>query len=146
VPWPHLRCGCGSLERVSRVDVIADALGRLGVSAATTPVARLCLLADRPKFCQFAIELFDTTRPMLPYRNRNADMSEKKRKRQEQNGERPKKKTAVAPTGNVRVKMVENKETLGPLLGMIALLEAVAWRQNPSQMTENLGISRNYVF
>jgi len=128
------------------VDVIADTLGPLGAGAATTPVARLWLLADRPKFCQFAIELFDTTRPMLPYRNRNADMSEKKRKRQEQNGERPKKKTAVAPTGNVRVKMVENKETLGPLLGMIALLEAVAWRQNPSQMTENLGISRNYVF
>ncbi|KAI4945812.1 hypothetical protein J4E91_007726 [Alternaria rosae] len=45
-------------------------------------------------------------------------MSEKKRKRQEQNGERPKKKAAVAPTGNVRVKMVENKETLGPLLAV----------------------------
>ncbi|CAN9271124.1 unnamed protein product [Alternaria alternata] len=44
-------------------------------------------------------------------------MSEKKRKRQEQNGERPKKKTSGAPQGNVRVQMVENKETLGPLLG-----------------------------
>jgi len=62
---------------------------------------------------------------MLPYRNRNADMSEKKRKRQEQNGERPKKKTAVAPQGNVRVQMVENKETLGPLLGMLATLDTV---------------------
>ncbi len=67
------------------------------------------------------------SRPMLPYRNRNADMSEKKRKRQEQNGDRPKKKTAVAPQGNVRIQIVENKETLGPLLGMIAILEAVAW-------------------
>jgi DNA-directed RNA polymerase I subunit RPA49 len=63
---------------------------------------------------------------MLPYRNRNADMSEKKRKRQEQNGERPKKKTAAAPQGNVRVQMVENKETLGPLLGMLATLDTVA--------------------
>jgi DNA-directed RNA polymerase I subunit RPA49 len=54
-------------------------------------------------------------------------MSEKKRKRQEQNGERPKKKTAVAPQGNVRIQIVENKETLGPLLGMIAIPEAVAW-------------------
>jgi DNA-directed RNA polymerase I subunit RPA49 len=63
---------------------------------------------------------------MLPYRNRNADMSEKKRKRQEQNGERPKKKTAVAPQGNVCVQMVENKETLGPLLGMLATLDTVA--------------------
>jgi DNA-directed RNA polymerase I subunit RPA49 len=69
---------------------------------------------------------------MLPIRNRNADMSEKKRKRQEQNGERPKKKTAVAPQGNVRVQMVENKETLGPLLGMIATLETVAWLPIPS--------------
>ena len=146
MPWPHLRCGCGSLERVRRVDVIAVALERVRVGAADPLVARLCLLADRPSFCQFAIELFDTTRPMLPYRNRNADMSEKKRKRQEQNGERPKKKTAVAPTGNVRVKMVENKETLGPLLGMIALLEAVAWRQNPSQMTGDLGMIYGYVF
>ena len=83
---------------------------------------------------------------MLPYRNRNADMSEKKRKRQEQNGERPKKKTAVVPTGNVRVKMVENKETLGPLLGMIAPLQAVALRQNPSQMTEDLGITYEHLF
>ncbi|RYN58121.1 hypothetical protein AA0114_g2042 [Alternaria tenuissima] len=45
-------------------------------------------------------------------------MSEKKRKRQEQNGERPKKKTSGAPQGNVRVQMVENKETLGPLLAV----------------------------
>jgi DNA-directed RNA polymerase I subunit RPA49 len=63
---------------------------------------------------------------MLPYRNRNDDMSEKKRKRQEQNGEPPKKKTSGAPQGNVRVQMVENKETLGPLLGMIATPETVA--------------------
>jgi DNA-directed RNA polymerase I subunit RPA49 len=45
-------------------------------------------------------------------------MSEKKRKRQELNGERPKKKTAVAPQGNVRIQIVENKETLGPLLAV----------------------------
>jgi len=70
---------------------------------------------------------------MLPYRNRNDDMSEKKRKRQEQNGERPKKKTSGAPQGNVRVQMVENKETLGPLLGMIATLETVAYRSKPSE-------------
>jgi len=73
-------------------------------------------------------------------------MSEKKRKRQEQNGERPKKKTAVAPTGNVRVKMVENKETLGPLLGMITTLWVVAWHKDPSQMTDDLGITCGNLF
>lgn len=45
-------------------------------------------------------------------------MAEKKRKRSEQNGERPQKKVAVAPQGSVKVELLENKETLGPLLGM----------------------------
>lgn len=55
---------------------------------------------------------------MLPYRARTTTMSEKKRKRREENAERPKRKAANAPEGNVRVEMVENKEDLGPLLGM----------------------------
>lgn len=45
-------------------------------------------------------------------------MSEKKRKRHGENGERPKKKAAIAPSGNVKVEVLENKEVLGPLLGM----------------------------
>jgi DNA-directed RNA polymerase I subunit RPA49 len=45
-------------------------------------------------------------------------MSEKKRKRREENGERPQKMVAVAPQGTVKVEMLDNKETLGPLLGM----------------------------
>lgn len=43
---------------------------------------------------------------------------EKKRKRHSDSGARPKKKVAVAPQGTVKVELVENKETLGPLLGM----------------------------
>ncbi|KAH8733215.1 DNA-directed RNA polymerase-like protein I 49 kDa polypeptide [Phaeosphaeriaceae sp. PMI808] len=42
-------------------------------------------------------------------------MSEKKRKRREDGSERPKKKVAMA-RGNVQVKLLENKESLGPLL------------------------------
>jgi hypothetical protein len=47
-------------------------------------------------------------------------MSEKKRKRREDGGERPKKKVAIAqaPQGSVQVEILENKEILGPLLGM----------------------------
>jgi DNA-directed RNA polymerase I subunit RPA49 len=45
-------------------------------------------------------------------------MSEKKRKRHEDGGERPKKKVVMAPEGNVQVELLENKEALGPLLGM----------------------------
>lgn len=45
-------------------------------------------------------------------------MSEKKRKRSEPNGEAMQKKVASAPQGAVKVEMLENKETLGPLLGM----------------------------
>jgi DNA-directed RNA polymerase I subunit RPA49 len=44
-------------------------------------------------------------------------MSEKKRKRREDGAERPKKKVAIAPESMIRVEMLENKETLGPLLG-----------------------------
>ncbi|KAF1850828.1 DNA-directed RNA polymeras-like protein I 49 kDa polypeptide [Cucurbitaria berberidis CBS 394.84] len=43
-------------------------------------------------------------------------MPEKKRKRSGENGERPKKKTATAPSGNVQIELLENKEALGPLL------------------------------
>jgi hypothetical protein len=45
-------------------------------------------------------------------------MSEKKRKRREEIPERPKKKVAVAPKGNVQVELLENEGILGPLLGM----------------------------
>ncbi|KAF9734129.1 hypothetical protein PMIN03_008576 [Paraphaeosphaeria minitans] len=43
--------------------------------------------------------------------------SEKKRKRQEQGGERPSKKAAIAPVqGNVQVEYVDNDEMLGPII------------------------------
>jgi DNA-directed RNA polymerase I subunit RPA49 len=45
-------------------------------------------------------------------------MSEKKRKRREEGAERPKKKVAIAPQSTVQVELLENKETLGPILGM----------------------------
>lgn len=44
------------------------------------------------------------------------DMAEKKRKRNEEGAERPSKKTAVAPQGNVKVELLQ-EEALGPLLG-----------------------------
>ncbi|KAH7357481.1 DNA-directed RNA polymerase-like protein I 49 kDa polypeptide [Pyrenochaeta sp. MPI-SDFR-AT-0127] len=43
-------------------------------------------------------------------------MSEKKRKRRDEAGERPKKKAAISSQANIQVELVENKETLGPLL------------------------------
>jgi hypothetical protein len=45
------------------------------------------------------------------------NMAEKKRKRNEEGGERPSKKAAVAPKGNVKVELLQ-EEALGPLLGM----------------------------
>ncbi|KAF1915415.1 RNA polymerase I associated factor, A49-like protein [Ampelomyces quisqualis] len=45
-------------------------------------------------------------------------MSEKKRKSRDEGGERPKKKVAIAPQGPVQVELLENKETLGPLLAI----------------------------
>lgn len=46
--------------------------------------------------------------------------SEKKRKRQEQGGERPSKKAAIAPAqGNVKVEYIDNDEMLGPIVGML---------------------------
>lgn len=42
--------------------------------------------------------------------------SEKKRKRLGENGERPKKKVAIAPQGNVHVELVDNTESTGPVL------------------------------
>lgn len=53
-------------------------------------------------------------------------MSEKKRKRLEESGERPKKKAAITSQGNVTVELVENKELLGPILGMYS---AATWRR-----------------
>jgi hypothetical protein len=48
----------------------------------------------------------------------SAPKSDKKRKRQEEGGERPVKKKALAPpTGSVRVEYLENNDVLGPLLG-----------------------------
>jgi DNA-directed RNA polymerase I subunit RPA49 len=44
-------------------------------------------------------------------------MSEKKRKRSQPNGEKQPKKGAIAPQGAVKVELLENQETLGPLLG-----------------------------
>ncbi|KAF2854383.1 DNA-directed RNA polymeras-like protein I 49 kDa polypeptide [Plenodomus tracheiphilus IPT5] len=43
-------------------------------------------------------------------------MSEKKRKRHGENGERPAKKAATTPTGTAAVELLENKELLGPVL------------------------------
>jgi DNA-directed RNA polymerase I subunit RPA49 len=47
-------------------------------------------------------------------------MAEKKRKRHDDGAERPSKKPAVAsaPGGTVRVEFVDNKNGLGPILGM----------------------------
>ena len=45
-------------------------------------------------------------------------MSEKKRKRREEGAERPKKKVAIAEEGKVQVELLENREPLGPILGM----------------------------
>jgi hypothetical protein len=56
-------------------------------------------------------------------------MSEKKRKRREENGERPKKKVAVAPKDNVQVELLENEGTLGPLLGRREALHVVVNHQ-----------------
>jgi DNA-directed RNA polymerase I subunit RPA49 len=48
-----------------------------------------------------------------------ANMSEKKRKRREDGGERPSKKTTIAPpSGRVRLDFVDNEDVLGPVLGM----------------------------
>ncbi|KAJ4353864.1 DNA-directed RNA polymerase I subunit rpa49 [Didymosphaeria variabile] len=42
---------------------------------------------------------------------------DKKRKRQEQGGDRPSKKTAIAPAqGNVKVEYIDNDEVLGPII------------------------------
>ena len=43
-------------------------------------------------------------------------MVEKKRKRNEEGGERPSKKAAVVSQGNVKVELLQ-EEALGPLLG-----------------------------
>lgn len=47
-------------------------------------------------------------------------MTEKKRKRHEDGGGRPKKKAAISasPWGNVRVEFVDDPGALGPVLGM----------------------------
>lgn len=59
-------------------------------------------------------------------------MSEKKRKRHGENGERPKKKVAIAPQGNVRVQLLEKKQVLGPLLG------------KQSQRTQRIALQYNF--
>lgn len=49
--------------------------------------------------------------------------SEKKRKRQEQNGERPTKKAAIAPAeGNVKVEYINNDDVPGPIIGIKSTL------------------------
>jgi hypothetical protein len=53
-----------------------------------------------------------------PIQRKHHIMSEKKRKRREEGAERPKKKVAIAPQSIVQVELLENKETLGPILGM----------------------------
>ncbi|KAF2446126.1 DNA-directed RNA polymeras-like protein I 49 kDa polypeptide [Karstenula rhodostoma CBS 690.94] len=56
--------------------------------------------------------------------------SDKKRKRQEQGGERPSKKPAIAPVqGNVKVEYVDNDEMLGPIIASTPGLKF------PSQIT-----------
>lgn len=106
------RAECSSLERVVRVYVTSPSALAASLSLGYH------VQSHRPRFCQFEIELFDMSRHALPYRARTTDMSEKKRKRNAENGERPKKKAGDLPQGRVRVDMVENKEVLGPLLGM----------------------------
>lgn len=72
------------------------------------------------QFCQFEIRkkfARDSTNRAIRPNQHNKMSSEKKRKRREENGERPKKKVAMAPKGNVQVQLLENKDTLGPLLG-----------------------------
>jgi DNA-directed RNA polymerase I subunit RPA49 len=44
-------------------------------------------------------------------------MAEKKRKRNDQGGERPTKKAAFAPQTKIKVELLKNDEALGPLLG-----------------------------
>ena len=110
----HVKAGGGSgecgLERVYVMPMRASG---------HTPVAwQVVYRLTAHEFCQFEVELFDMSRHALPYRARTADMSDKKRKRHAENGERPKKKAVALPQGNVRVDMVESKETLGPVLGM----------------------------
>lgn len=103
--------GMRTSERVRRVHVIVRYEDPCRwVSAESSP----------PQFCQFEAPTFLASRMLrhtLPYRNRTT-MGEKKRKRREENGERPKKKAATAPQGTVRVELIENKEDLGPILGM----------------------------
>ena len=50
--------------------------------------------------------------------------AEKKRKRQEQNGERPAKKAALASAeGNVKVDYLENDDVPGPIIGTAIALQ-----------------------
>lgn len=44
-------------------------------------------------------------------------VAEKKRKRNDQGGERPTKKAAFAPQTTIKVELLKNEEPLGPLLG-----------------------------
>jgi DNA-directed RNA polymerase I subunit RPA49 len=53
-------------------------------------------------------------------------MSEKKRKRREDGGERPKKKVAIASGSTVKVEQLDNKGTLGPLLGTRKAVQDIA--------------------
>lgn len=74
------------------------------------------------QFCQFEVRTF----LIAQHHNQTTttgeareppNMSEKKRKRHGENGERPKKKVAIAPERPIHVELVENKEPLGPILG-----------------------------
>lgn len=71
-------------------------------------------------FCQLRLNFFDrnTANTNRQVQQTIDTMAEKKRKRNEDGAERPSKKTAVAPQGNVKVELLQ-EEALGPLLGML---------------------------
>jgi len=56
--------------------------------------------------------------------NTATKMSDKKRKRREDGSERPQKKATI-PQATVQVELLENDQTLGPLLGMRLLEEDI---------------------
>ena len=87
-------------------------------------------------FCQFEIANFfgrNTDSKNYQEQHTNDNMAEKKRKRNEEVAERPSKKTAVAPSGNVKVELLQ-EEALGPVLGMAHCTLSGQWRLTKEQL------------
>ena len=81
--------------------------------------------APHPKLAPFSKKLSREPgrRPAYTTLHYSKMGSEKKRKRQEQNGERPAKKAAVAQAqGNVRVQYIDNDDVPGPIIGSTPLI------------------------